>query len=118
MICTLHIERHDADGAPVAISLEEWIGAVSDIDGVRMAKGDARATNPLTDQEIVIPNRGGDAEVYQVDYDGWLRALWWSPRGAVTFAPTGNGEAVMAAARALAGKLGAQIRDDDGEACD
>ncbi|MEJ2457470.1 MAG: hypothetical protein P8Y58_04690, partial [Novosphingobium sp.] len=80
------------------------------------AFGDAAMPNPLTEQIVTLPNRGGDAEVFRQDCERWMRALFWTPDGTVRFAePEMDGNPVLPLARKLAGELGAQVHDDRGE---
>ncbi|MCJ2178044.1 hypothetical protein MTR64_05675 [Novosphingobium sp. 2580] len=117
MVRNLHIERQDEQGKPDAITLEEWAEAVDHIEGVRMAKGDAEVANPLTKEIVVLPNRGGDAEVFREDCHRWLRALFWTPDGAVRFAEPGMaGDPIVPLACQLADELHARVCDDRGEA--
>ncbi|TCM22418.1 hypothetical protein EDF56_1011108 [Novosphingobium sp. PhB165] len=112
----LRIERKDESGEIRPITLPEWKEAVIGIEGVRLADGDANALNPVTREWVVMPNRGGDVEVWRDGYGGWLRALWWSPNGTVSFAapdPEPDGHSILAVARDLAGKLGADIVSAD-----
>lgn len=107
------------DGEPQPITLPEWKEAVERVEGVRMAEGDASAVNPLTQATIVIPNRGGDVEIFRADCQRWLRALWWTPGGIVRFAaPETHGDRVAEIARALAAELQARLVDDDGKVFD
>lgn len=116
---TLHIVRQDAGGERGVITLEEWKAAVDQIEGVRMAHGDAAMTNPLTERIVVLPNRGGDAEVFRKDCEKWLRALFWTPGGTVRFAaPEFKEDPIIPVARKLATELGARICDDGGEPYD
>ena len=119
MIRILHIEREMANGEPRPITLPEWKEAVERVQGVRMAEGDASAVNPLTKDRIVIPNRGGDVEIFRADCQCWLRTLWWTPAGSVRFAaPETDGDTVAEIARALATELQARIVDDEGKVYD
>lgn len=116
LVHNLHIERQDGGGQRCAITLEEWTEAVRHVDGIRMASGDATKTNPLTEQILVLHNRGGDAEIFRADCETWLRALFWTPDGTVRFAaPEMAGDPILPLAGKLAGELGAHIYDDEGE---
>lgn len=116
MARSLHIEREMLGGEPRPITLPEWKEAVERVDGVRMAAGDASAVNPLTQARIVIPNRGGDVELFRADCQCWLRALWWTPAGIVRFAvPQTDGDPVVQIARTLAAELEARVVDDEGK---
>ena len=117
LVRNLHIERQDAAGRPDAITLEEWTEAVAHTQGVRMADGDAAVANPLTKEIVVLPNRGGDAEVFREDCHRWLRALFWTPDGMVRFAEPGmEGDPIVPLANQLAEELHARVCDDRGEA--
>jgi hypothetical protein len=111
----LRIEREARDGEPRPITLPEWAEAVASVDGLRMSQGDASAINPLTKERVVIPNRGGDAELFRDDCNRWMRVLWWSPGGSIHFAePENKGDPVLTAARSLAHALEARIVADGG----
>ncbi|HKR91873.1 hypothetical protein [Novosphingobium sp.] len=119
MARSLHIERQKTDGGRSVITLDEWKAAVDQVDGVRMARGDAAATNPLTREIIVLPNRGGDAEVFRKDCDTWLRALFWTPGGIVRFiAPEMAEDPILPIAHRLAGELNARVCGAEGETYD
>ena len=110
-----HIEREGHGGNPQPISLPEWTEVVARVEGVRMAHGDACAINPLTEDRIVIPNRGGDVELFRPDCQQWMRALWWTPEGTVRFAaPATDEDPVVQTAKVLAAQLEARVVDDDG----
>jgi hypothetical protein len=110
-----HIEREQRGGDPRPITLPEWTEAVERTDGLRMAHGDASAINPLTEDVIVIPNRGGDVELFRDDCQQWMRALWWTPEGTVRFAaPATSEDPVVRTAKLLAQQLEAKVVDDDG----
>lgn len=113
MTRTLHIGREMLDGDARPIALPELKEAVERVEGARMAQGDACAVNPLTKERIIIPNRGGDVEIFRPDCQCWLRALWWTPGGIIRFAaPESNTDPVTAIARALASELDARVLDD------
>lgn len=114
----LHIERESIDGEPRPITLPEWKEAVGSVEGVRMSLGDASLLNPVTKETVVLPNRGGDADLFRADCNRWLRALWWTPDGIVRFAaPEADGDTVLQTAQALASELEARVVDDQGEVC-
>lgn len=115
----LRIERESFNGEPRPITLREWKEAVGCVEGVRMSEGDASLVNPLTKEPVVLPNRGGDADLFRADCNRWLRALWWTPDGIVRFAaPEADGDTILATAQALAGELEARIVGQDGEVYD
>lgn len=119
MAYTLHIERQAPGGERGAISLEEWKDAVDHVEGVRLARGDAEVPNRLTDRILVLPNRGGDAEVFRKDCGHWLRALFWTPDGIVRFtAPGMKEDPIIPLACKLANELGAHVYGDEGETYD
>ncbi|WP_242528394.1 hypothetical protein [Novosphingobium sp. PY1] len=112
----LRIERETRDGEARPISLKEWSEAIDNVDGVRLCVGDASVRNPLTKENVIIPNRGGDAEIFREDCNRWLRVLWWSPHGSIHFtAPESSDDPLLVTARALAGQLEARIVGDEGE---
>ena len=117
---TLHIVRKQADGTHEDISLEEWKQAVAGHEGLRLSDGDARQVNPLTNEIITMPNRGGDAEVWREDCQDWIRVFWWSPEGYVSFPEPDEREQekALSLARSLALRLNAKIYDDAGEETD
>ncbi|KHK91743.1 hypothetical protein [Novosphingobium malaysiense] len=117
MVENLHIQRQDAEGNLTAITLEEWAEAVGRIDGIRMATGDAAAANPLTEDVVTLPNRGGDAEVYRQDCQTWMRTMFWTPEGTIRFAaPESKDDTILPLAGKLARELDAGIYDESGKA--
>lgn len=115
MTITLHIKRPPQDGERGEIKLEEWRSAVANQQGMRLSESDATAMNPVTGEAIVIPNRGGDAEVWREDCQDWLRTFWWSPLGWITFpAPVDGNDPTLKMARKLAEVLEADLLDDEG----
>jgi hypothetical protein len=120
----LHIERKGADleSDPVAIPLPEWQAAISTTAGVRPAvERAATFTNPQTGDLVSIGMGEGAAEVFFPGDSKWHPAFSWR-RGSVVFsAPFEPGDLshpVWAAAVALASRLGAVVRGDDGEVYD
>lgn len=117
MVTHLHIERQDGSGHRKAIGLDEWTAAVKATQGVRMANGDAAAADPVNKEMVVLPNRGGDVEVFRKDCRKWLRALFWTPDGTVRFVePEMKEDPILPLASELAGKLGAGIYNEEGAA--
>lgn len=117
MAYDLHIER-DED-RPIALS--EWIAAVESTNGVRLFSAPAHTiTNPKTGEVISLGARKGDAEV-QFSSDEWHAVFRWRGETAVfasRFDPTETSHPVWIAAAALAHRLGARIRGDEGEVYD
>ena len=89
------------------------------VQNVRLADGDATATNPRTGEVIVIRSSGADAEVHFPESSTWLRIFTWNRTGRISFrAPQDweNAEShVRAIANALALKLSASLIGDEGE---
>lgn len=120
----LHIERMGShpDSDPTPIPLAEWASAVAGTEGVRLFAAEAHTiTNPKTGEVISIPSRRGDAEVFFPDTRQWHAVFRWSGDSAV-FAgrldPGDSSHPVWAAAVALAHRLDAVIRGDEGEIYD
>ena len=117
MAYDLHIAR-DED---LPIALSEWRAAVESTDGARMFAAAAHTiTNPKTGEVISIGARDGDAEVLFPDGE-WHSVFRWQGESAVfaaRFAPTETSHPVWKAAVALATRLGALIRGDEGEVYD
>ena len=124
MAYELHIERFPVseEGAPTPIPLDEWKAALSAIEGVRLCPtGADTITNPKTGEVISIPRREGDAEVYFSDERAWRPVFRWFDGAAhvnARFEPGDSSHPVWAAAVAVASRLGAVIRGDDGEVYD
>jgi hypothetical protein len=117
----LHIERMGADteSDPVPIPLPEWQAAISTTAGVRPAvEHAATATNPQTGDVISIELGEGAAEVFFPADAKWYPVFRWR-RGSVVFSarfePGDLSHPAWAAAVALASRLGAAIRGDEGE---
>jgi hypothetical protein len=117
MAYDLHIARNGEQPIP----LSEWRGAVESTDGVRMFAAAAHTiTNPKTGEVISIGARDGDAEVLFPSGE-WHSVFRWRGESAVfaaRFAPTETSHPVWRAAVALATRLGAVIRGDEGEVYD
>jgi hypothetical protein len=122
MAYEIHIERRGVDSRRLPISLSEWCAVVERTDGVRMAEGDVRATNPKTGELIGIKNGGGDAEAFFPDNGAWLRAFRWSPSGRISFRAPRDFEiptsAIRLIAQVLAHSLDARLVGDEGEIYD
>lgn len=107
----IHIERTPAP------TLDDWKAAVGETDGVRLNSAPAYATNPRTGEVISLDGADGDAEVY---LDGrWIPCFRWSNEGLVDFRATTDfddpGSQLRTIARALAHRLNAVVRGDEGE---
>ena len=117
MAYSLHLERKDRP-----ISLSEWRAAVEATDGVRLHDADKHsAANPRTGEKITIRARSGDAEVFFPDSGRWHWVFLWSRSKAVfaaRFVPSETSDPAWRAAVALASRLGATIRGDEGETYD
>jgi hypothetical protein len=113
----LHIERVNK---PIALS--EWRAAVEATEGVRLFAAPAHTiTNPKTREVISIGAREGDAEVFFPDSGEWHPVFYWRGDSAVfpaRFDPTETSHPTWVAAVALATRLGAAIRGDEGEVYD
>jgi hypothetical protein len=114
----LHIERPDG----LLIPLSEWRAAVEATEGVRLFTADRHTmTIPDTGQVVNTRAREGDAEVFFRDSGEWRFVFRWF-EGAAAFKPrfelTETAHPVWRAAVALATRLGAVIRGDEGESYD
>ena len=124
MAYDLHIERigdgPDSDATP--IPLADWSAAVAATEGVRLFAAPSHTiTNPKTGEVISIPAREGDTEVLFADSGQWHAVFRWRGDSAVfagRFDPGDASHPVWAAAVALASRLGAVIRGDEGEIYD
>jgi hypothetical protein len=117
MAYDLHIERNEKP-----ITLREWRSAVEQIEGVRLFAAAAHTvTNPKTGEVISIGAREGDTEVFFPESGQWHSIFGWrgdSANFAARFDPTETSHPVWRAAVALATRLGALIRGDEGEVYD
>ena len=116
MAYNLHIERHERQ--PIALS--DWRAAVESMDGLRLSAAAHTTTNPKTGEVISVSTRDGDTEVLFPD-GGWYPVFRWRGKSAVfatQFDPTKTSHPVWRAAVALAIRLGAVIRGDEGEIYD
>lgn len=110
----LHIERDN--GLPIALS--EWRAAVESTDGVRLdAAATHTFTNPKTGAVLSIGASDGDTEVLFPD-GAWHAVFRWCGESAVYSARFETSHPVWRAAVALATRLGARIRGDEGQAYD
>ena len=113
MAYDLHIERDEKR----PISLSEWRAAIESTEGVRLFSARAHTiTSPQTGEAISIGAREGDAEVLFPGSE-WRSVFRWRGESAAfpaRFAPTETSHPVWRAAVALATRLGAVIRGDEG----
>lgn len=116
MAYQLHIRRVTPQGNSLPVTLAEWREAVARTEGVRLAEGPHRITNPKTGEPISIGNSGGDAEVFFLKEQQWLRVFYWSPDG-IYFAPGRSFEDLpfRDIVLKLARHLNASIVGDEGE---
>ena len=96
------------------LALEEWRAAVQAQPRLRYEPVDSRATNPKTGEVITISAREGDVAM---ELDGrWLNVFRWRNGRVVFRAPMQNPkDPVAMAAFAVAAKLGAIVRGEEGE---
>ena len=119
----LHIERlgKDKHGEAIPIPLEEWKTAVAATPGVRLCLPGVRKLIAPDGASINIPVQDGDLEVSFSDEQAWQAVFRWH-NGAASFSarfdPGDSSHPVWVAAVALASRLGAAIRGDDGESYD
>lgn len=124
MAYDLHIERKgdSPESDPKPILLTEWCAAVASTEGVRLFAAQAHTiTNPKTGEVISIPAREGDVEVFFSDGGQWHSVFRWRGDSAVFASrvdPGDTSQPVWVAAVALATRLGAVIRGDEGETYD
>lgn len=122
MAYDLHIERKGSGQDPEPIPLDEWCSAVAATDGVRLFAADAHTfTNPSTGEVISLGARKGDAEVFFPEDQQWYAVFRWRGDSAVFAARFDPGDAshpTWVASVALASRLGAVIRGDEGEIYD
>jgi len=91
---------------------------VEKTEGVRLAIGDTEIRNPKTNETISIPNSGGDAEVFYVTQQEWVRVYSWSSgliafKGLPSFERSDDPARITA--RRLAQALNAKIVGSEGE---
>jgi hypothetical protein len=100
------------------ITLDEWVEAVSSLEGVRLAAGDYSVTLPETGQTFTLRNNGGDAEMLLPHAGVWQRVFRWDDDG-VTFVMTQDfSDArchLRSVARHLAEALQASVCGEEGE---
>lgn len=119
MAYEIHITRNPemTEDGP-AITLAEWIEAVTQADACRLADGDYLVTLPENGQVFRFPNTGGDTEVlFSID-GAWRRVFRWHAGHISFIAPKDfDDEAthMRVVARALAESLQARIVGDEGE---
>lgn len=114
----LHLERPGEN----PIGMSEWRAAIEATEGVRLfAAATHDITNPNTGEVISFKAREGDAEVFFSDTSQWHSVFRWRGESAVfaaRFSPTQTSHPVWRAAVALATRLGAVVRGDEGEIYD
>lgn len=114
----LHIER----GKENPVALSEWRAAIDGTQDVRLFAAAAHTiTNPETKEVISVNSREGDAEVFFPESGRWHSVFRWyghSIEFAVRFPTTETSHPVWQAAVALATRLSAVIRGDEGEGYD
>lgn len=117
MAYDLRIERDK--GLPIA--LDEWHEAIKSTEGVRIFADVAQTvSNPKNGNVISINARNGDAEVLFPD-GVWRSVFRWRGAAAVfvaRFDPTETSHPVWRSAVAMANRLNAMIRGDEGEIYD
>ena len=117
MAYDLHIQRTEQQ--PIALS--EWRAAVDATEGVRLFTAAAHTITNRLGEVIRVGARDGDAEVFFPDAGEWHPVFRWRGTSAVfsaRFDPTEISHPVWRAAVALATRLRASIRGDDGETYD
>ena len=120
MAYELHIERlgEDKHGEAIPIPLEEWKAAIAATSGVRLCTPGFQTLTAPSGATLNIPVKDGDTEISFPDIQEWQAVFRWH-KGTVSFnakfEPGDNSHPVWAAAVALASRLHAAIRGDDGE---
>jgi hypothetical protein len=116
MAYELHIE-----GEKGQIRLEDWKSVVTQFGGVRLCSTEHSITNPESGETISFPHKEGDVEFYFATDKEWRPTFFWS-NGRVSFKamllPNEISDQVWQTAAALASRLGAIIRGDEGEVYD
>jgi hypothetical protein len=121
MSYSLHIERIETNPGcnPAPLSVEEWREAVAATEGIRLAgPGQVTFANPKTKEGITFPKRENDVEVFFPRDQQWYLAFCWHDQSASFAArslPDDPSDPVWVAALALAHRLGAAVRGDEGE---
>ncbi len=109
MAYEIHITRGE-DG----IALDEWVAAVAQAEGCRLADGDYLVTLQETGQVFRFHNTGGDTEVHAEGV--WRRVFRWH-EGRVSFVGPKDfhdeRSHMRGIARALAAALQARVVGDD-----
>jgi len=116
MAYELHIEKKSG-----AIRLEDWESAVAGLHGVRFCSSDHMITNPESGEVISVPRNEGDVAVYFSEDKTWRPTFYWF-NGRISFKamllPDNTSDPSWQAAIALASRLDAIIRGDEGEVYD
>ena len=76
---TIYIEREDSE-----ITIPEWESVVESKDNLRITTQSTEAKNPSTGEIIVLPNMGGDTELFDPESNEWVKRLFWKPSGRVS----------------------------------
>ena len=119
----LHIERfgQDKQGKAIPIPLDVWKAAASATPGVRLCTPGIRKITYPHGASINFPIQDGDLEVYFPETQTWEPVFHWRDGSAsvnASFDPGDSYHPVWTAMVALASRLGAAIRGDDGESYD
>lgn len=123
MAYELHIERgpFNERGESSGIGLEEWKQALAGMEGVRLCSTEPfKVTLKENGASLMMSHPDGDAEVLFAPGD-WQPVFHWGGKNATfkaAFEPGDMSHPVWKAAVALASKLGASIRGDEGEVYD
>ena len=119
----LHIEQlgQNKHGEAFPIPLDAWKAAVSATPGVRLCAPGIRKMTYPHGASINFSIQNGDLEVYFPEKEAWEPVFHWRKGSAsvnASFDPGDSSDPVWTAMVALASRLGATIRGDDGECYD
>lgn len=111
MAYELHIKRTPA------ITIEEWLNAVKEIDGVKIDESDSVGINPKTKEVIKISGSAETASLWFPNLEQWIKVFRFR-RGKTSFKAIDWDDLSLplrSKAFELARKLNAEILGDNGE---
>lgn len=107
MAYELHLERESG-----FLCYDDWLKAIEAVDGVRLYSKERYDNDPDLEQPFPFHPPEGTAEM-QFDND-WIPVFYWQG-GSVVFKLGDEAEKVLAAALAMAERMNADVRGDEGE---
>lgn len=113
MAYSIYIERDEP------ISLEQWVQAVSDTQGLKIDPSDIEGRNPFTGEVMVIKGQEGDVSIFDEKSGLWCKVITYS-EGSISFKAPRDWDDKPAiplrkAAVLVAKSLGGKVVGEEGE---